>query len=290
MLPGHRAPEGRDPRARCGSGPGLGAPPGGATRAAGRHPDATSWTEEESVKSGNAIIVAATILGLSLIGGAYLLVRSIDGAAGQLGALSRAVSQMELAGAPEPERRPDRPRRRGPDPDRAYDVSTEGSPAKGPADAKVTLVEFSDFQCPFCGRVTPTLRQIREKYGDDVRIVFKHLPLRMHPKAPQAHAAAEAAKLQGRFWEMHDRIFANQREMSEEKYLEYAKEIGLDVERFKRDMASAEVKQRIDADVAEAAKLGVTGTPGFFINGYFLSGAKPYAEFERLIDAQLAEG
>jgi protein-disulfide isomerase len=121
-----------------------------------------------------------------------------------------------------------------------------------------------------------------------VQIVFKHLPLRMHSKAPAAHAATEAAHRQGKFWEMHDRIFANQKELSPAKYLEYASEMGLDVEKFKRDVVSAAVKKRVDADAQEAARLGVTGTPGFFVNGRYLSGAKPFAEFKRLIDEELA--
>jgi len=121
-----------------------------------------------------------------------------------------------------------------------------------------------------------------------VQIVFKHLPLRMHSKAPAAHAATEAAHRQGKFWEMHDRIFGNQREMSPQKYLEYASEMGLDVEKFKRDVVSEAVKKRVDADAQEAARLGVTGTPGFFVNGRYLSGAKPFAEFKRLIDEELA--
>ena len=137
--------------------------------------------------------------------------------------------------------------------------------------------------------VTGTLDQIEKTYGDKVRIVFKHLPLAMHSRAPMAHAASEAANRQGKFWEMHDLIFANQRELSEAKYMEYAQKIGLDVDRFKKDLASASVKARVDADAAEARKLGVTGTPGFFVNGYFLSGAKPFSEFKRVIDAQLAK-
>ena len=138
--------------------------------------------------------------------------------------------------------------------------------------------------------MTGTLDQIEKAYGDKVRIVFKHLPLRMHSRAPLAHAASEAANRQGKIWPLHARIFANQRELSEAKYLEYAQEIGLDVGRFKKDMASASVKARVDADAAEAAALGVTGTPGFFVNGYFLSGAKPFSEFKRVIDAQLGKG
>ena len=148
-------------------------------------------------------------------------------------------------------------------------------------------MEFSDFQCPFCGRVTPTLRQIEREYGDRVRIVFQHLPLRMHSKAPAAHAAAEAAHRQGKFWEMHDLIFANQREMSEAKYVEYAEQIGIDVDRFNRDVVSADVKAKVDADAAEAEKLGVTGTPGFFVNGRFLSGAQPFSAFKTVIDREL---
>ena len=120
-----------------------------------------------------------------------------------------------------------------------------------------------------------------------MQIVFKHLPLSMHSKARAAHAAAEAAYRQGKFWEMHDRIFAAQREMSPEKYLVYAEEIGLDLGQFKRDLVSDEVKKRIDADVAAAQKLGVTGTPAFFINGRFLSGAQPFDAFKRIIDEEL---
>jgi protein-disulfide isomerase len=112
----------------------------------------------------------------------------------------------------------------------------------------------------------------------------------MHAKAPAAHAAAEAAYRQGKFWEMHDKIFESQREMAPEKYVEYAGVIGLDVERYKRDLVSADVKKRIDGDSKQAAGLGVTGTPAFFINGRFLSGAQPFESFKRLIDEELKRG
>jgi protein-disulfide isomerase len=120
-----------------------------------------------------------------------------------------------------------------------------------------------------------------------VQVVFKHLPLRIHPKAPAAHAAAIAAGKQGKFWEMHDKIFANQREMSPEKYVEYATELGLNVDQFKADAASPEVKAVMDNDTKEAASLEVTGTPAFFINGRFLSGAQPFPSFQRIIDEEL---
>ena len=123
-----------------------------------------------------------------------------------------------------------------------------------------------------------------------MRIVFKHLPLAMHAKAPAAHAAAEAAHRQGKFWEMHDAILENQREMEPEKFLEYAEQMGLDMEKFKADVASQQVKQRVAADVEEARRLGVTGTPGFFVNGRFLSGAQPFESFKRLIDEELGKG
>ena len=109
----------------------------------------------------------------------------------------------------------------------------------------------------------------------------------MHSKARDAHMAAEAANQQGKFWEMHDKIFEKQREMSPEKYVEYAGEIGLDVDQYKKDLVSKKVKSRVDLDSAAAAKLGVTGTPAFFVNGRYLSGAQPFSSFKRLIDEEL---
>jgi protein-disulfide isomerase len=236
--------------------------------------------------SGGPVLVAALILGAALVGSALLLRASIDRTATEVAALKDTIGGMVGArdrGAPE--------RAAGrPDPSRRYAVNTAGSPVKGNPEAKLAVVEFSDFQCPFCGRVAPTLQQIESEYGDEVRIVFKHLPLSIHPKAPAAHAAAEAAHRQGKFWEMHDRIFSDQQAMSPEKYLEYAREIGLDMDRFQKDLASAEVKQRIDADTSEATRLGVTGTPGFFVNGRFLSGAQPFPAFKALIDEELGKG
>jgi len=122
-----------------------------------------------------------------------------------------------------------------------------------------------------------------------VRIVWKHLPLAMHKNAPLAHAASQAAHKQGKFWEMHDLIFANQKQLSAEKFIEHARQLNLDVARFEKDMLSPEIKREVDRDAAEAAKMGITGTPGFFINGRFLRGAKPFADFKTLIDEELAK-
>lgn len=237
--------------------------------------------------TGGAQVAAAIVLGAALLGSAFLVARAIDRGTAELASLGVAITDVQeaFAGArpSQPSARPGRP-----DPDRRYQISLADEPMRGPSGAPVTIVEFSDFQCPFCQRVGATLDQVQQEYGDQVRIAFKHMPLSMHPNAPDAHAAAEAAHRQGKFWEMHDRIFADQAAMSPEKYQQYARELGLDLAKFDRDLADASVKQRIDADAAEAMRLGVTGTPAFFVNGKYSSGAKPFEAFKEMIDAELA--
>ncbi len=241
--------------------------------------------------SGGPIVLAAVILGIAVVGGSYLVSSSVDAGIEELAGVRAALSDLEgsFQQAAAPSRpAPSQPRR--PDPAKQYSIDVKDSPVLGSEDAKVQIVEFSDFQCPFCNRVLPALQQVRKEYGDQVQLVFKHLPLRIHAKAPAAHAAAEAAHRQGKFWEMHDAIFANPREMSPERYEQYAQELGLDLERFKADVASESVKKRVEADSSEAASLGVSGTPGFFINGRYLSGAQPFAEFKKRIDEELGKG
>src|SRR5262245_41542419 len=178
----------------------------------------------------------------------------------------------------------------GPDPDRIHAVNTAGAQAKGPETAPVTIVEFSDFQCPFCRRVTPTLKQIEDTYKDNVRIVWKHLPLSFHKDAAGAALAAEAAGKQGKFWEFHDRLFADQTKLGPEDLKQHAKDLSLDMKRFETDLQNGgEEKKRIDADVAEANALGIKGTPGIFINGRFVEGAQPYEVFAKIIDEELAK-
>jgi protein-disulfide isomerase len=239
---------------------------------------------------GGPLIIASLMLSVSIVGAGYLLSRSINRGSEKLQAMAVALDGLPSVapGAAAAAAAPSRPSRPGrPDPNKRYDIVTAGSPSKGPESAKVTIVEWSDFQCPYCAKVTPTLVKIQQEYGDDVQIVFKHLPLSMHTKAPAAHAASEAAHQQGKFWEMHDMIFASQREMSEAKYVEYATELGLDIDLYNADVKSSKVKSRIDGDVAAASKLGVTGTPSLFINGRFLSGAQPFTSFKRIIDEEL---
>ena len=241
-------------------------------------------------KTGVHLVISALILGAAVVAGRLLIKTSLDQAASELAGLRTGLGQLAEVARAAPAAKPSAAPTGRPDPKRNYPVNIKGSPFKGSSSAKLAIVEFSDLQCPFCRRVDATLKQVQKEYGDQVRIVFKHLPLRIHPKAVAAHWAAEAAHRQGKFWEMHDTILENQREMEPEKFLEYAEQIGLDMEKFKADLASKQVKQRVGEDMEEAKRLGVTGTPGFFVNGRFLSGAQPFESFKRLIDEELGKG
>jgi protein-disulfide isomerase len=165
-------------------------------------------------------------------------------------------------------------------------VPLEG-PAKGPANAKVNIVAFSDFQCPFCSRVVPTIQRIEKEYPNDVRIFFRHNPLPMHPNAPLAAEAAVAADAQGKFWEMHDKMFANQQALTRPDLEKYAGEIGLDVGKFKAALDSGSGKAKVNADMAVGRQIGVQGTPNFYIDGRNLQGAQPYEEFKKVIDEEI---
>jgi Na+/H+ antiporter NhaA len=137
---------------------------------------------------------------------------------------------------------------------------------RGPVDAPLTLVEYGDFECPFCGRATGVVRELRERFGHELRYVFRHLPLTdVHDHAELAALAAEAAGAQGRFWEMHDLLFAHQDELELEDLLGYADELGLDVERFARDLSDARHATHVHEDVAGAEASGARGTPTFFV-------------------------
>ena len=169
-----------------------------------------------------------------------------------------------------------------------YRVEIGDSPTKGPDSAKVTIVEYTDFQCPFCAKVQPTLTQILEKYPQDVRKVFKQHPLAFHKDAPLAAEASLAAGAQGKFWEMKEVLFNNQKQLQEENLIKYAQELGLDLEQFKSDLSTHKYKAQVDRETQEAVKLGATGTPAFFVNGRYLSGAKPLESFVKVIDEELS--
>lgn len=168
-------------------------------------------------------------------------------------------------------------------------VSAQGERAKGKPDAPVTIVEFSDFECPFCRRASATIDEVVRKYGNEVRVVFRHLPLRdRHPHAQLAAEASRCAADQGKFWEYHDLLFANQAKLDEAGLLEQARVLKLDAATFKGCLESGKHKPEIERDVQEGLAAGVSATPAFFVNGVFLSGAVPAAAFERAIDDELA--
>ena len=177
----------------------------------------------------------------------------------------------------------------GPDSNKIHSINIAGAQVKGPADAPVTIVEFSDFQCPFCARVIPTLAQIEDTYKNNVRIVWKHLPLEIHKDAVGAALAAEGAGKQGKFWEFHDLLFANQKQLGPEALKEHAKALRLDMKRFESDLLDSEDQKKIDKDVAEAKALGINGTPGIFVNGRFVEGAQPFEVFAKIIDDELSK-
>ena len=167
-------------------------------------------------------------------------------------------------------------------------VDTENRPSKGPNDAKVVIVEYSDFQCPFCKRGADTMDRVMKEYSKDVKVVFKQLPLQFHPKALPAAKATLAAWKQDKFWEMHDACFANQAALSDEFFLEQAKKLGLNADKFKKDMESPEIAKIIEEDKAEAEKVGISGTPGFVVGGVLVKGAYPFEHFKTIIDRWLS--
>ena len=161
-------------------------------------------------------------------------------------------------------------------------------PSKGPEDAPITLVEFSDFECPFCVRVLPTLDQVQEAYGDQVRIVYRQFPLNaIHRNAQLSAEASLCAHAQGKFWEMHDAIFEARGKADSDGLKTMAADLGLDSEVFDGCLDSREFRDQVAADMEAGRQAGVTGTPALFINGRFLSGAQPFNVVSRVIDDEL---
>jgi protein-disulfide isomerase len=152
--------------------------------------------------------------------------------------------------------------------DLAVEVDPERDHIRGPNDAAVTFVEYGDFECPYCGKAEESIREVLSAFGDDMRYVWRHLPLAdVHPSAQIAAEASEAAADQGRFWEMHDVLLNHQGELGPRQLVEYATDLGLDVDRFRRGLQQREFAARVTEDVASADESGVSGTPTFFING-----------------------
>jgi protein-disulfide isomerase len=166
-------------------------------------------------------------------------------------------------------------------------IPIQGAPSKGPAAARITLVEFSDFECPYCSAAAVKVEAVLKAYPNDVRLVYKQFPLPSHPHAMMASAAALAAQAQGKFWPMHDRLFAHHAGLSPETIAALAKEIGLDMARFRADMQAASIRRTIDQDVADGDKLIVDSTPTFFINGKKYNGTLEMMVLKPILDAEL---
>lgn len=166
-------------------------------------------------------------------------------------------------------------------------VSADDDPSKGGKDAKVTIIEFTDYQCPYCSKVRPTVKQLVTDYGDKVRYVLRDFPLEFHPSAKKAAEAAQCAGDQDKYWEYSDVLWNNQKSLEVADLKRYAGEIKLDQKKFDACLDDGKYTAEVDKDLADGAKAGVNGTPTFFINGRVLSGALPLDEFKKIIDAEL---
>ncbi len=169
-----------------------------------------------------------------------------------------------------------------------YNVSPDDDPALGPEDAPVVIIEFSDYQCPYCRRFRlQTLDKILENYGDKVRFVYRDFPLeQIHPYAVSAAIAAECADEQGKFWPYHDKLFEGGK-FGDDVYLQYAEELGLDIDEFARCLKEQRYLDEVMKDLKDGIEAGVRGTPTFFINGIPLVGAVPYSYFQQIIEQEL---
>ena len=164
-------------------------------------------------------------------------------------------------------------------------VDIGNTPILGKKDAKIKLIVFSDFQCPFSKRGADTVSALKAKYGDSLMFVYKNLPLPFHPESMPAAKAALAAARQGKFYEFHDKLFESQDKLGVPLYLQIAKDLGLNLQKFNADRNNKEIEDQIKADLAQANSLGFNGTPGFALNGVKILGAYPLEHFEKVISA-----
>lgn len=167
-------------------------------------------------------------------------------------------------------------------------VAVGESPRRGPDNAPVKVIEFSDYQCPFCQRARATVQQIIEAYGDKVQYVFRDFPLGFHDNAFKAHEAAHCAGEQNKYWEMNDQLFQSQSQLGIEELKKYAQKLGLKAEQFNSCLDQGKFAARVRKDQSEGQNAGVSGTPAFFVNGIPLSGARPFEQFKKIIDDELA--
>jgi protein-disulfide isomerase len=171
--------------------------------------------------------------------------------------------------------------------DEAVSIPIDGDPVRGPSNARITLVEFSDFQCPFCAQAVVSLNSLMAKHPADIRLVFKQFPLDIHSQAALAAEAALAAHAQGKFWAMHDKLYANFRVLSPEKILECGKDIDLDMVRFTMDLKSGKYKTVLEKELLQGERAGVLGTPTIYVNGKHYNGSMETAALEEIVQTEL---
>ncbi len=163
-----------------------------------------------------------------------------------------------------------------------------GDHVRGPADAVLTVVEYGDYECPYCGQAFPVVEELLRTFGNSLRLIFRNLPLAdVHPHAEQAAETAEAVGLQGKFWEMHDALFEHQRNLSTNALLGYVAQVGADVDRVTRDLAEGGPRARVEADLEGAIRSGANGTPTFFVNGKRYDGSWAYEPFSTYLQSLL---
>jgi protein-disulfide isomerase len=166
-------------------------------------------------------------------------------------------------------------------------IAVDGAPVRGPADARITLVEFSDFECPFCSAAVKQVDIVMAAYPNDIKLIYKQFPLSMHPHAELSAEASLAAREQGKFWEMYEVLFKNFRQLSRANILAWAKELGLNVDKFKADLDSGKYKKEVEKDLADGEAAGVYGTPAFYINGKQYNGEVSLAALKPILAAEL---
>lgn len=241
------------------------------------------------------------VLGIAIILAALLLSVTVYSS---LSSLSTSIGAIKLAAAPggapaaqvaqQPQAQPQQAApQQAQAPARAGSIKLDGLPYQGADNAKVTIVEYSDFQCPYCQRASSTVKQVLAEYGGKVKFYYKHFPLSFHQNAQKAAEAYECALEQGKQWEYYDKLFEKSQGdgtgLNAADLKKYARELGLDGTAFDSCLDSGKMAGKVSADTAEGSQNGVSGTPAFFINSEPLVGAQPYPAFKEVIDRKLAE-
>ena len=246
-------------------------------------------TETITIKKSTYKTLIAVLV-IALMGVSFVSGYTIGGSANTI--TGAATAQQPTAQQPTQPTAPSQPSQPSA-PSPTVQVSADDDPVKGDANAPIEIIEFSDFQCPFCGRFfSDTLPQLQKEYIDTgkAKLVYRDFPLSsIHPQATPAAEAAECAKEQNKFWEFHDKIFQNQAAMSDASYKQWAKDLGLNAQQFNDCVDNRKYKSEVEKDYQDGQSAGVSGTPAFFVNGIKISGAQPFASFKTIIDQELAK-